>query len=333
MATLAANVLTLVDWAKRLDPDGKIPKIAELLSQSNGILDDMPFMEGNLPTGHRTTIRTGLPTVYWRLVNQGVAPSKSVTAQVDEAIGLLEAWSEVDVQLAKLNGNQSEFRLSEAKAFIEAMNQEMAQTIIYGNGGVSPEEFTGLAVRYSDVTAGNAQNIIDAGGSGSDNTSIWLIGWGEESIHGIFPKGSTAGLEHNDLGEQTSTITTGIGGSKLRVLQDQWIWKAGIALKDWRYVVRIGSIDVSDLVANSGSQAKLIELMIKAVHRLPNLQSVKPVFYMNRTVFEYLDIQRFAAVQSGGGLTYENVDGKAIYSFRGITVKIVDAIINAEAAV
>ena len=203
MATLASNVLTLADWAKRLDPDGKVPAIVELLEQTNEILADMLWMEGNLPTGHRVTVRTGLPTVAWRLLNQGVQPSKSTTAQVDEAVGILEAWSEVDKDLVDLNGNGPAFRLSEAMAFIEAMNQEMASTLFYGNASADPEEFTGLAVRYSSLSAANAQNIVDGGGTGSDNSSIWLCGWGANSLFGIFPKGSTAGLEHNDLGLQT----------------------------------------------------------------------------------------------------------------------------------
>ena len=165
MSTLATNVLTLADWAKRLDPSGRTSTVVELLSQTNEMLDDMLFAEGNLPTGHRTTIRTGLPNVAWRLLNQGVQPSKSTTAQIDEACGMLEAWSEVDRDLAMLNGNTAEFRLSEAQAFIEAMNQEMMQTVIYGNSGTAPEEFTGLAARYSSLSAANGSNIVSGGGS------------------------------------------------------------------------------------------------------------------------------------------------------------------------
>jgi hypothetical protein len=138
MATLSTAALTLADWAKRLDPDGKVPTVVELLSQTNEILTDMMFIEGNLPTGHRTTVRTGLPVVAWRLLNGGTTPSKSTTAQIDEHAGMLEAWSEVDVKLAALNGNADSFRLSEAQAFIEAMNQEMSQTLFYGNSGLAP---------------------------------------------------------------------------------------------------------------------------------------------------------------------------------------------------
>jgi hypothetical protein len=333
MATLSTAALTLADWAKRLDPTGKVSKIVELLSQTNEILMDMLWLEGNLPTGHRTTVRTGLPTVAWRLLNGGVTPSKSTTAQIDEQCGILEAWSEVDVELAKLNGNVAAFRLSEATAFIEAMNQEMASTLFYGNSGTAPEEFTGLAPRYSAISgATNAQNVISGSGSGSDNSSVWLVGWGDQGIHGIFPKGSKAGLEQNDYGEVTVEVTAGVAGNRMRAYQERFSWKAGVALKDWRYVVRIPNIDISNLVAKS-SAADLVELMIKATHRLPSLNLCKPVFYMNRTCFQMLDIQRRDDVISGGQLSYKDVDGKRVADFRGIPVRICDALTEAEATV
>lgn len=332
MSTLGANCITLADWAKRKDPDGKVAKIVELLSQTNEILLDMLFMEGNLETGHRTTVRTGLPTVAWRLLNQGVQPSKSTTAQVDESVGILEAWSEVDVELARLNGNVSEFRFSEAQAFIEAMNQEMAQTLFYGNSGVAAEEFTGLAIRYSSLSANNGQNIVSGSGSGSDNSSIWLLFWGPNTIHGIFPKGSQAGLNHQDHGEVTVETTAGIAGTRMRAFQDQWTWKCGVALRDWRYAVRIPNIDISNLVAES-SNADIIKLMTKAMWRIPAMGMGRAAFYCNRTVGEYLDIQRQKAVKDGGGVTYENVDGKRTMMFRGIPVRICDALTETEAAV
>lgn len=329
---LAANIATLADWSKRLDPDGKVAEIVELLSQTNEILNDMQWMEGNLPTGHRVTVRTGLPTVAWRLLNGGVSPSKSTSAQIDEACAMLEAWSEVDKDLAELNGNVGAFRLSEAKAFIEAMNQEMASTLFYGNSSISPEEFTGLAIRYSDLDATNGQNIVDGAGAGSDNSSIWLVVWGSQSIFGIFPKGSKAGLIHDDLGLETVENAAGIGGSRLLAYRERWQWKCGIALKDWRYVVRGCNIDISNLVAKT-SAADIIEMMIKMMHRVPNLNLGKPVFYMNRTIFQMLDIMRRDDVAAGGGLVYQDVDGKIMYSFRGVPIRICDALLETEATV
>jgi hypothetical protein len=332
MATLSANALTLADWAKRLDPKGKIPYIVEMLSQTNQILDDMLWMQGNLPTGHRTTIRTGLPTVYWKLLNQGTQPSKSTTAQIDESCGMLEAWSECDAKLAELGGNVNAFRLSEARPFLEAMSQEMASTLFYGNSSTDPEEFNGLAVRYSDLSAANAQNIIDASGTQSDNMSIWLIVWGEQGCFGVFPQGSQAGIEHENLGKVTVETTAGVAGSRMRAYQDHWMWDAGLVLKDWRQAVRICNIDVSNLVAQS-SQADLTNAMIKAMHRVKNIQAGRACFYMNRSALQYLDIERRADVISGGGLNYDNIDGKLHYSFRGVPIKICDALLETEARV
>ncbi len=329
MAINGSTVMTLADHAKRLDPDGKTAKIVELLSQQNPILNDMVWMEGNLPTGHRTTVRTGLPSVVWRVLNQGVAKSKSTTAQIDEACAMLESRSELDVDLASLGGDLGALRLSEAKPFLEAMNQEMASTLFYGNSTTAPEEFMGLAARYSSLSAANGQNIVDGGGTQSDNSSIWLMCWGDQSVHGIYPKGSKAGLLHEDLGVQDAFDSS---NNRFRAYMDRWQWKCGIALRDWRQVVRICNVDISTLVANS-SPANLTHLMIKAMHRIHNLAMGKPVFYMNRTCFQQLDIQRFDNVQDGGQLSYAVVDGKRIPSFRGIPVQVVDALTEAEARV
>lgn len=333
MAGLGSTLPTLVDVAKRLDPNGKIADIAEMLAQTNALLPHMPWVEGNLPTGHRTTVRTGLPSATWRLLNRGVATSKSTTAQIDEACGMLEARSQIDKDLCELNGNTGEFRLSESQAFLEAMNQEMASTFFYGNSGLDPEEITGLAPRYNSLSANNGQNIVDGGGSQSDNLSIWLVVWGPQTIFGIYPKGSKAGLQHEDLGLADAFDSD---NNRFRAYMDHYQWKCGLALKDWRFCVRIANIDKSNLVAKS-SAADLTELMIKAIHRIPGSYSGfsmgKPVFYMNRTAFQSLDIQRRDDVMAGGGMDYSKVDGVLTPNFRGVPVSICDALTEAEAQV
>ena len=329
-AALGTGNLTLLDWAKRLDPNGSTATIVELLSQTNEVLEDMVFREGNLPTGHRVTVRTGLPAVAWRLLNQGVVPSKSTTAQIDEQAGMLEAWSEVDKDLMMLNGNTNSFRLSEARAFLEAMNQEFVQTLFYGNGGLAPEEFTGLAPRYSLSTAPNGTNVIKAGSVDTDNTSIWLVAWDEETISGIFPKGSQAGLIHEDYGEVTVEMVAGMPGARMRALQERWQWKAGIALKDWRYVVRICNIDVS--LMNGATPPDLISYMEQAEETLPTGMG-RRVFYMNRTTRRNLRRIERLAVGNGGGLTFDNVAGKRVLMFGTTPIRTVDQILNTEALV
>lgn len=349
MATLTSTNLTLADWAKRLDPDGRVPAVAELLSQSNEILEDCVFKEGNLPTGERVVIRTGLPTVYWRALNQGVANSKSTTAQVDEACGILEARSEVDKDLAMLNGNTAQFRLSEDAAFLEAMNQTMAQTLFYGNPGTDPKTFLGLAPRYSSLSSavGNSQNVLSAGGTVSgQQTSVYLVVWGDNTVYCPFPKGSKAGLTHEDLGEQTvytpsSGTTYASSTDRMQAYVTRYQWKNGLVVKDWRYAVRICNLDTVDLFTQASTQAAgastaLIKMMARALYRIPNMAMGRAAFYMNRTVHSALSIHAMDKSQYvlkvNEGLSQFGTPSNYL-SFLGVPLRRVDQILNTESAV
>jgi hypothetical protein len=325
MAIIGNNALTLADWAKRVDPDGKTAVIVEALSQTNQILEDARFVEGNLPTGHRTTVRTGLPSTTWRRLNYGVATAKSTTAQITDNCGLLETRSEVDEELAKLNGNLADFRLSEARAFIEAMGQEVADTMIYGNESDEPAEFTGLAPRYNSLAAESGQNIIDAAGNDTDLTSIWLVCWGDQTTHGIFPKGSKAGLVHNDLGLGDAFDAD---GNRFRAYMDQYKFNVGLSVRDWRYNTRIANIDISQVQAGN---VDLIELMIRALHRLPSMGMGQCAFYMNRTIRQELDIQ--AKDATNVQLNIGEYAGQWRTMFRDVPLRTVDRIVNTETRV
>ena len=339
MATLATTNLTLADWAKRTDPDGRIPVVAELLSQTNEILDDAVFKEGNLPTGERVVIRTGLPTVYWRALNQGIPNSKSTTAQVDEACGMLEARSEVDKDLAMLNGNTAQFRLSEDTAFLEAMNQTQAQTLFYGNPTTEPKSFLGLAGRYSTLTGTIGTNVLDAGGStATSQSSIFLVCWGDNTVYCPFPKGSKAGLIHEDLGEQTVYDS----GNRMQAYSTRYQWKNGRVVKDWRYVVRIANIESSVLMAQTGDQAttavdtNIVNLMARAIYKIPNMSMGRCAFYMNRKIHAGLSSMALSKTQNVLAIN----DGLAQFgkphawlSFLGVPLRKCDQLINTEAVV
>ena len=339
MATLATTNLTLADWAKRTDPDGRIPVVAELLSQTNEILDDAVFKEGNLPTGERVVIRTGLPTVYWRALNQGIPNSKSTTAQVDEACGMLEARSEVDKDLAMLNGNTAQFRLSEDTAFLEAMNQTQAQTLFYGNPTTEPKSFLGLAGRYSTLTGTIGTNVLDEGGStATSQSSIFLVCWGDNTVYCPFPKGSKAGLIHEDLGEQTVYDS----GNRMQAYSTRYQWKNGLVVKDWRYVVRIANIESSVLMAQTGDQAttavdtNIVNLMARAIYKIPNMSMGRCAFYMNRKIHAGLSSMALSKTQNVLAIN----DGLAQFgkphawlSFLGVPLRKCDQLINTEAVV
>lgn len=336
MAALTANNPTLLDVAKRTDPDGKIASIVELLNQTNPILDDMSWVEGNLPTGNKTTVRTGLPQATWRKLYGGVIPGKSTTAQVQDSCGMLEAYAEIDKALADLNGNTAAFRLSEDSAYIEGMSQQMATTLFYGNEGTQPAAFTGLAPRYNSLSAQNADNIVSGGGSGSDNTSIWLCVWGPQTGFGIYPKGSKGGLHMEDKGQVTIENVDGAGG-RMEGYRSHYRWDAGLTIRDWRYFVRIANIDVSALTVDGTAQNRadaqkaLINLMVSASERIPSFGKGRAVWYVNRTIREAL--RKGILERISNNLTWETVEGKRVMTFDDIPVRRTDALLNSEATV
>lgn len=332
MAALSTIHPTLLDVAKRLDPDGKVAQIVELLNQTNEIIEDMVFMEGNLPTGHRTTIRTGLPTPTWRKLYGGVQPTKSRTVQVTDSCGMLEAYAEVDKALADLNGNTAAFRLSEDMAHIEGMNQEFASTLIYGNEGSEPEAFTGLAARFNDQAALNGENIITSAATpdANDNTSIWLVGWGANTVHGIYPKGSIGGIQMEDKGQVTIESIDGAGG-RMEAYRTHYRWDTGLTVRDWRYVVRI-QFDLEDVIASGNSGPVLADLMAKALRRIPSLGMCRPVFYANRDTLDALDLQAMNKATMAFS-TIEDAQGKPVTRFRGVPIRRCDAILTNETGI
>ncbi len=343
---IGSAALTYADWARRVGDDGKVAKIVNLLSQTNEVLDDMLWVEGNLPTGHKTTVRTGLPSAAWRLLNYGVPKAKSTTAQVVDTCGMLEVYSEIDKDIVDLNGDSGDFRLSEDIAFLEGMNQQMASTLFYGNTAVNPERFLGLAARYPTVNTANAQtanNVVDMGGTGSTNTSMWIVVWGPGTVHGIFPRGSKGGLQHSDLGQWTLQDSS---GGQYEGYRTHYKWNCGLSVRDWRYVVRLANIDVTQLTG--GAAPDLVKALIRGLHRLPTqpvgaggeqktdapddgVTMGRTVIYCNRTVRTWLDIQ--ATYKTNVLLRMDEYEGKPVTTFRGVPVKTCDALLNTEARV
>ncbi len=336
MTALADKYPTLLDLTRRLDPNGKIDAIAEILNETNEVLDDMVWKEGNLPTGHRGTIRSGLPEPTWRKLYGGVQPTKSRTVQVTDATGMLEAYAEVDVALADLNGNTNEFRLSEDRAHIEGMSQELVSTLFLGNESTEPEAFTGFGPRFNSQSAENGGNIITSADTpdNADNSSIYLICWGD-NVHGIYPKGSKAGLQMQDKGQVTIESVDGAGG-RMEAYRTHYRWDAGLHVKDWRYVVRI-QVDAEDLTKDAQSGPDLIDLLAQAVDLIPNINSGRPVFYANRTIRSFLRRQIMNKV-AGSTLSIEQITRAngahvRVPMFDGIPIRRCDSLLNNETGI
>lgn len=327
---------TLADMMDRLDPKGDLADIMEVLNETNEMLDDVTWVEANNKFSHRTTVRTGLPKVTWRKLNYGVQPSKSTVAQVTDTCGMLEAFAVVDKKLAEMNGMKESWRSSEERPFLEAMSQTLQRALFFGDSSKDPEQIMGLAPRFATKTvskAANAVNVIDAGGTGSDLTSIWLVGWSPNTVHGLFPENTKAGLYKEDLGEASARDPD---GGEYRVLKTHFGWDCGLCVRDWRYVVRIANIKESLLKSippdeNSATGHNLYELLVKAVAKVPSLSGARFAFYCNRTIETYLRLQQ--ANSRNVQLTLGEVGGRKVLSFENIPFRRVDALEFTEAQV
>ena len=341
MPTISATTHpTLLDYTKRQDPDKSIATIVETLAQTNEVLEDMVHLEGNLETGHRTTVRSGLPAPTWRKLYGGVQPTKSETIQVTDTIGMMEAYAEVDKQLADLNGNTAAFRMSEDMAHIEGMNQEFTKTLFYGDEGTDVEEFTGFRARFNDKNADVGTNILsgaDFGGNavdGNDNASLYLIVWGPNTCHGIYSKGSQMGLSKEDKGQVTIEDVTGDGtGGRMEAYRTHYKWCCGLSVRDWRYIVRV-QFKTGDLSLDGSSRYDfdLVEAMSDACELVPSLSMGRASFYCNRKTKQYLRrIMVDKVKQSTLGM--DQIGGKSQLVFDGIPIRKVDALLEDESAI
>jgi len=326
---------TLLDWKAALDPNGQVAALIEVLHETNEVLEDMAVIEGNEATSHLMNIRTGLPPVTWRRLYEGIDPGKGAREQVRETTGWLEAYNQIDAKLVALHGAGQAFRMQEADGQIEAMAQEVARRIFVGNTADDPKHIMGLSPRYNEgrkSVAQNARNVLNGGGTGADNRSIWLLSWGPMGCFTFTPKGMPAGLQMEDKGRVTSE-TAGGTGKLLEVFRARFEWNLGLGLADWRYCVRIANIDLSQLNEDaSGNSANLPILMARAIRKVPKRQMMRMAFYMSDEMYDYLGPQLSAAVKEST-LTMDHVGGRTITRFQGIPCRQVDQLAMDEARV
>ena len=348
MATLINHSGTLLDMAKRLGPDGrKVSAIIEMLNEYNPVLKDATVIEGNLPYGHQSTIRTGLPEGTWRKLYQGVQPTKSQTAQVVDQAGRLEAYGQVDCAMP---GDIQGWRESEAKAQIEGMSQQISDAIFYGDTKVNPAQFNGLSMRYSSKSAVNGQNIIDAGGTGNDNRSIWLVAWDPMKCTMFYPQMRTGynvptghlGVMHEDLGRVTTeTIGGTANGGLAEVYRDHYVAELGLCVPDWRWVVRIANIDLATLKADRSSGANIEDLIVRAIGRLggnTDSKGSRVAAYADRNVLIWLHRQMLNSKhayipmnQPGGMVSLDDL--LSVVFGGGLRAKACDSLNRSEARV
>lgn len=327
MANVGNTYLTLKDKYNQMEGGKVTSTIIDLLAQTNVLLEDACVRECNDGSVHKTTVRNGLPEAEFRMFYQGVKCSKASYTQITDTTAMLEQYSEIDKSLADLESDSKQFRLNEAQAFLEAMNNTVQKNIFYGNKGVDAAAFDGLAVRYNKLSNDKksiGSRVIDAGGTGSKNTSIWFITWGDQHTTLLYPKGSMAGLQHTDKGQVT---TKDADGKQFEAYRDHFKWDIGMSVRDFRSTCRIANIDVTSL--GGANAPKLDDLMIDAYYKIRRFAKTgTTVIYANEEILSALHKQ--AKDKSNVYLTLEQFGGAPVVKFLGIPVKCCDQIASDE---
>jgi hypothetical protein len=318
----------------------QIGKVAEVLVQENPMLMDIPYMEMNEGTIHKEDIRSALPAVYYRKANQAIPASKTTTEERTFTASHFESKSQIDAAVAQRGGKDriAYNRWNQAQGHIQAHAIEHANLTIYGSPEVSNRKAAGLFDIYSTLSASEetSKQIIDGGGTGSDNTSILLVHWGERSIFGVYPAGTQAGLKRTDRSAggvqvQIQALDSDGNAGSFWGYEENFEIDHGLVVKDYRQAARIANIDISDLKAGTG--ADLLEAMIMAAYKIHNPQNGTGAWYVNRTIEAWLHMQALTKVGAGAGLTFDNFEGMPVLKFLGRPVRRADALLNTEAAV
>ncbi|MFZ2399010.1 MAG: major capsid protein [Smithella sp.] len=312
---------TLVELAKRTN-NGNLLEIAEVLSITKEMFQDAVWVEANQTASHVGTKRTNLPSGTHRQANQGVASEASSTKQVAEPICRLEAHSRVDEAILDLAPDKAKARSQEDLAFVEGLGQTIETNMIYGDIDTNPEQIDGLATRY-DATAD--ANVIGASGTGDDTTSLWIIEWGPMKVHMIYPKGSQAGLQTEDMGKQL--VTNDTGSTYFWAWFTKFVAWYGLYIHDDRCVQRIANIETSGIEHLLDDDD-----IIEALNLLPQAGGGgSTAIYVNRTLKTQLEI--LAKDKSNVNYTSDNAFGVPLTRFRGIPVRLCESIVNTESAI
>lgn len=325
---------TFLDLQKILDPAGNVVQVAEVLNETNeGIMEWMTWQEGNLPTGHMHAFATELPSVSYGALYKGVTASMGRNRQVTDTTMQFQSLAEVDTRSVDMASNPEMARWIHDRKHLTAIREDFFRLLFYGDPATNHLHFRGFAPRFADTSANNGDSVILSGltPSGSDNESIWLIGWSPETCFGIIPRNAPGGPGLQMMDSGVVELENGDGNNgRLKVYRTWFEMWAGLAITDWRYVVRLANVDYSQVNPDPADGGpNLIEKMKEMIERIPGEASdVRLAFYASRNMRQRIR-QQYANSVKNATLTMEAVGGtspRAQVGVDGIPVYRVDAL-------
>ena len=324
MSTIAIqNQLTMLELAKNIAPNGQLHKVAAILTRINRIWDDMPWFQANDIFSHVSAQEYSEPEGELRTFNDGVGNVSVETQEVRDILSMMEAYSDSDKAMVDAAPNPQAFRNGRAARILRGIGKSWIELLFYGNNGTNSKSFNGLAVRLNSLAA--SANVIGAGGTGSDLTSIYVARWGEGAAWCAYPRGSSLGLEHRDLGEITAVTAS---GKKFQAYRDWFKIYGGLVVEDPKAIGRLANIETSG-TTNTFDEDLLIQLLNQMS---PDEDFSSMGIYCNSTIKTQMEIR----LKDKTNVNYTMDQGLApggVLKFKGIPVRLCECILNTEDAI
>lgn len=344
MAEIGGRYFTFRDIEAGKRPDGTFDAdVVNLMSQENPVLKDIPWKQCLRGREDVTTIRTGVPDAVLRMYYEGVRGSKGTKKQVVNSCATCSTAIEFDWRLYEQTDNRAAFLGDEQRAHADVIGQLVATALFYGDIAANPKGINGFAKTLSvygangstvcNDTANAAHYVYSAGATGGNahRRSIFLIGWGARSAHGIYPQGTSAGIQMGQVRSQY--IDDGSNDHKQLLVGIQEInWDIGLNIRDFRYCGRIGDIDIGGLFKAPSDQDFVdITALIRRMLCRVKAEGVTQRLYMPRVVWEGI-VYQFGALTQGNAIKFQDLEQKKDASVMGIPVAFNDALNVDEAA-
>lgn len=316
-----------------------LPK--RVLDRMTPLVKMLPLKASNNILSNIAVRTDSLPVASTRRWNEGIKATTSKNTPLNDPIALFEDYSEVDKDLWEIQNDPNMWRADQDMNHVEALFQLMESNLFYGSLATNPGGFNGLATRFNNLESypnGDQSwqpNVWSGGATTGNVTSAWMIEFGDDSVYGIYPPNTPAGLSVRDLGEITKELASGTGAVgnnyMYQVLRTMLRWYLGIQVADERCVQRICNINPTALSSNNFDE----NIFIEAKNWLPRAgESSGTVILVNRALKTQIDIravsQKINTYFTPPSDNSMDVFGKAVTKFQNIPIYVAEKILSTE---
>ncbi len=317
--------LTPLEIAKRFG-DKQTIFIIESLTQTNELLLDAVIGEASDGTVNRTTQRVTRPHGTRRIYGQAIASESSQTRQIEDGIEMIEAYSDIEADMADHSPNKKALIDSEDRAFLEGIGETQVEDLLYAKREDGLEFIDGLYVRFPEKI--DNQTVFGVETTGSNFASIILVKWAEDKAKLIYPRGvSGLGVSAEWRGKQDVSVLKPDGTlGTLPMYRTFYKTHFGITVRQGQAIKRIANINPL-----TSDPQKIMAKLIAARNKLARGGGTV-VAYMNADVKTLLDT--YTQVTNQRQLvTKDDPWGRPMTAFGEIRFRQIDKMLSTESLV